>query len=129
MKQILVFMSILVCISCNQKTPSESTAKKILNKKIETESEGSIKLVDFDKIDGREEKNYMGEFYVMKYKATIEFTRDVRKGYDFGQGEFSHFYVGGGSFSKFHSAGSQTTLQEEMYLRKTENGWEEVTAY
>ena len=123
---LLLFISIFL-LSCNSKSPSESTAKKLLQEKIKTQSENKILLKDFDKLGGREEKNYMGEFYVMKYKATIEFTQDINKGYSFGQSEFSNFYVGGGfGLSNFHSANSQSTFQEEMYLRKTENGWEEV---
>lgn len=112
--------------------PGVSDAKKILETKIAEQSEGMVKLVDFEKTNGIKQSIGGMELYTLEYSATFEFQQESWKECDPFEGCFSNFYfikeaprgmeAAVLSFKHF-GKGSKVKTSGKMNFQKTEKGW------
>lgn len=110
----------------------EKIAKEILETKIAGQSEGMVKLVDFEKTNGIKQSFNGMEFYTLEYSATVEFQQEVWKECDPFQGCFGNFNFRNVaprgmeaavlSFKHF-TTGSKVKTAGKMNFQKTEKGW------
>ncbi len=113
--------------------PSENTGRKVVERQIQTQSNGKIKLVSFKKSNG------MGDdhFYQLEYEAEIEFLADGAwaRGTPMDSSasfEFSTQAVGNTPTAQMMGAafgaanvhrGQRETIKSALRFEKTENGW------
>jgi hypothetical protein len=114
-------------------TPSEAQAQSLLQKEIQSQSNGNIRLVSLKKINGVPD----GNFYKLEYQLVIEFlaTGAWTKGGDISSEtsyRFSTSRVRDSSMgqiladidgTKNVSRGQKETVKGSILFEKTENGW------
>lgn len=122
---------------CSSSLPSGGDAEDFLEQKINSESKGSIELVDFEKINASEQAFFGTNYYVVEFSSIIEFKQDCRwiTGH---MGEFEGFETrpvdnrkGGwaGWNAGFSNPGAnvknglRVQIVGNIYYEKTENGW------
>ena len=111
-------------VGCSMK-PTDADAKRFIEQKIQTNSNGLVKLIDFKKTNGIDKEIQGQKLYKMEWVATIEFSDDclinttsfvaVRQPKGFEQ--FLHLD------KKQAQKGTQIQIPGSTEFTKTENGW------
>lgn len=104
----------------------------MLRHKIEKQSKGLIKLVDFKKTNAQDAEVLGVKLHAIEYQAEIEFLRDCYWGGPFGGLEQGFEVITGepGPFNawmymgkKKGRQGERETITETLRFQKTEKGW------
>jgi|CXWL01.1.fsa_nt_gi hypothetical protein len=75
---IVFTVCLLLAIGCSWRPPSDDETKNAFTTKIEKESEGRIKLIEFRKTAGQIKDTAGVKVYHLEYEFTIEFTADCK---------------------------------------------------
>jgi hypothetical protein len=121
------FLAAVLLAGCSS-TPSASEGREVLEKQIENQSKGVIKLLTFRKTDGQEGELMGVRLYAMDFQADIEFNQDCYWGGPFGgfevmtgePGPFNAFMFMGKRKAR---AGERFTISGKLQFQKTEKGW------
>ena len=129
----VLLMLVALLAACSGSAPSESMGRSLLERQVETQSKGKIKLVGFTKTNGMGDQTA----YQIAYEAEIEFLADgawvswgaTGSAPSF---EFSTQQVGSGAMMQLLGAvsgssnvrqGQRTTINGTLLFRRTEKGW------
>jgi hypothetical protein len=127
-----VFAGLLAFAGCSSSfaNPSASDAQKVLETKIQNESQGRIKLVSLQKTNGQTRQIEGVNVYHLEYQADIEFTANCKwvKSFD---GSLSLRTTPPPANALMDSdpgpvmqAGQLQTINSAVDFEKTENGWQ-----
>jgi hypothetical protein len=122
--------------SCSS-TPSSANAKEIINSRIERQSKGRIKLVNFQKTNGQMGEIFGVKVYQLSYKGEIEFLEDCFwvKGMDSAVGIGSVNFrtttvheglrnpLGAMNNRTMMKKGARSKISGQLTFEKTEKGW------
>ena len=124
---LIIFVLNIFFISCS--TSPEAIAKKTYNDMVSKDSQGKLKLIDFEKTNGVKGSFFGKEIYELEYKATIDFVEScwkdegptsanfqVKEKEPKGWDAWNHLY-------KYFDKGSKMTYNGKIALEKTDNGW------
>ncbi len=120
-------LTVLTCasfllIGCSS-TPSGSEGREILETTIHTNSEGLIKLVDFEKTNGQEGELFGVKIYSMEFKAEIEFASDCYWNDAFQVStQLRPMWAQMQGLQK-GTARTKQTITGTIHFEKTEEGW------
>jgi PBP1b-binding outer membrane lipoprotein LpoB len=129
---ILPILAAIFLVGCSG-PPSESMGRKMLEHKIQSQSNGKINLASFKKTNGTGDNN----FYQVEYEAEIEFLADGAwvRGSSLDSSvsfEFSTQQVGGNWMAQSIGGvtgatnvkqGQHTTIKGVLKFERTEKGW------
>jgi len=130
MKQcsLLILLCAFALTACSS-TPSASEAEAVLRSKIEKQSKGLIKLVNFTKTNAQDAELMGVKVHAIEYQAEIEFAEDCYWGTPFGEGFEAikgepgplnaWMYTG----KKKGRKGERETITGTLRFQKTEKGW------
>jgi hypothetical protein len=129
---LLLLAAIFLSSSGCSRTPSEGTGHKMLERQIQNQSNGKIKLVSFRKTNGMED----GNFYQLEYEAQIQFLAagawNRGNAMDPPAFEFSNEQLGSGATAQLLGAvvgannvrqGDHATVKGAFRFQRTEKGW------
>lgn len=117
----LIVVLILTFLAGCSSSPSASEGRDILEGVIQSNSNGLIKLVEFEKTNGQESE-FMGvKAYAMEFQATIEFTADCywNDAFQTSTGRQPMFSL----MTRTGNAQTPQTILGEILFEKTEQGW------
>jgi hypothetical protein len=129
---ILVLLSVVILQSGCSKSPRASLGKQTLQNIVTSQSDGRIKVTEFDKTNGIAREIAGQRIHTMEYTATIRFQKPGWKGGDAFVGYFSSFAVADtapagweafGKNWKFFEKNAEVQLTGEIIFEDTENGW------
>lgn len=127
-------ITVLLCFvfyGCSS-DPGASEGKRILENQINSQSNGYIKLLNFEKTNGIKLNASGRDVYELEYSALLEFQKEGWKTSQPFGGFFSDFIVHATkpegwdavlSKSKHYNKGHKVNLTGKMTFEKTENGW------
>ena len=73
----LLLLALTLVVGCSDtSTPTVSDAKKLAEERVEKFGNGLLKLVSFEKKDGKQIQTPLGQLYEMEWVAKIEFIDD-----------------------------------------------------
>lgn len=130
----VVLLSIFT--SCSS-TPSATTAREIINSRIERQSKGRIRLVSLQKTNGQMGEIFGVKVYQLSYKGEIEFLEECFwvKGMDAAAGlgpvsfrtvtrqEGLRDRLGALDNRRLMQKGARSEISGEITFEKTEKGW------
>jgi hypothetical protein len=131
-----LFLMLSAVFGCSPSSPpSPADALNLLEKQIQSQSGGIIKLVSFSKTDGIAKEIDGTKCYEMKYNAEIEFTQDCYWGPmnytgtwtgDFFASDIASLpkkYEGHAKNMERVTKGKKIKLASSLDFQKTEKGW------
>lgn len=129
----MVTLNFTILISCGLTDDKESKSRNYLEQKVNSDSEGTLKLGSFNKTNGYEQ-NIMGiEIYVLEWQAEISAQQDIWKGSEgiSGYGYWSDFRTMTeeprqwmmSTPAKQFNKGTIVQYTGKCALQKTEQGW------
>jgi hypothetical protein len=124
----IAILGVTLLAGCSS-TPSASEGRDVLEKQIQEQSKGMIKLLDFRKTDGQAGELMGVRVYAMDFEAEVEFQEDCYWGGPFGgfevmtgePGPFNAFMFMGKRKAR---AGERATISGKLQFQKTEKGWQ-----
>ncbi len=117
-RSIFLFLVAGLFIAGCSSNPSESEGKAVAEKQLGEQSQGKIKIVDFEKVDGQEGE-FMGvKVYSMDVEYEVEFTAPCE------WNSFTGFASLPGLSNKQFKAGERAKFSASIQFGKTENGWQ-----
>ena len=132
---LLATFAALLITGCSSSVPSDEDGKALLVNQINSESQGRIKLLRFQKTDGQASKSEGVERYKLEFDIEIEFLEDCKWVLGFGghptfQTVKARAQSSGFSIQSFLTdtapvvkKGHHEKLMGFMNFQKTEKGW------
>lgn len=113
MKTVIVFVLTLLVVGCGQRLPSERDVRTHLEKRYAKElANGSLKLIDVRKVDGKRMEVFGMKMYELSYAETLEWPRGQKCA-----------FMGALTGCVERAPGEQATREGQIRFTKSEKGW------
>lgn len=113
MKTVIVFVLASLVVGCGQRLPSERDVRTHLEKRYAKElANGSLKLIDVRKMDGKRLEIFGTQIYELSYAETLEWPRGRKC-------DFASAFAG----CINRAPGEQATQEGQITFTKSEKGW------